>query len=61
MTAGDALDRPSDGEPRMRWRSSDVVVAETAISLYLGLKRQLYWVEVVEPSKAKLLAQAIWK
>jgi len=37
------------------------MVAETAVGLYLGLERQLYWVEVVEWSKEELLAWAIWK
>ena len=55
------MERPVHGEPRARWRSGDVVVLETAVGLYLRLERRLYWVEVVEQSKAELLAQAIWK
>ena len=55
------MEWPSHGEPRARRRSGDVAAAETAIGLYFGLERWLYWVEVVEWSKAELLARAIWK
>ena len=55
------MERPGHGEPRVQRRSDDVAVAEMAVGLYLGLERRLYWVEVVEQSKAELLAQAIWK
>jgi len=55
------VERPGHGVPRVRRRSSDVVVAETAVRLCLGLKRQLYWVEVVERSKVELVAWVIWK
>ena len=50
------MEWPGHGEPRARRCSYDVAVAETAVGLYLGLERQLYWFEVVERSKAKLLA-----
>ena len=32
-----------------------------AIGLYLGLEQRLYWVDVVEQSKAEPLAWVIWK
>ena len=50
------MERPGHSEPRERRRSGDVTVAETTVGLYLGLERRLYWVEVVERSKAELLA-----
>ena len=42
-------------------RSGDVMVTETNVGLYLGLEWWLYLVEVVERSKAELLARAILK
>ena len=55
------MERPGHGDPRARQCSGDVVVAETAVGLYLGLERWLYWVEVVERSKVELLVWEIWK
>ena len=55
------MERPGHGEPRAWRNSGDVVVAEMAVGLYLGLERRLYWVEVVEQSMVELLAWEIWK
>ena len=38
MNVGDAVERPGHGKPRAWRRSGDVVVAETVVGLYLGIK-----------------------
>ena len=55
------MEQPGHGKSRARRRSIDVAVAQTVVGLYLGIKWQLYWVKVVEQSKAELLEQMIWK
>ena len=53
------MEWPGHGELRARRCSSDVTVAKIAIGHCLGLEWRLYWVEVVERSKAEIWAWAI--